>query len=313
MSDDTEQTSHSLSVPRSHSLSVRPSNAIVTRGLQDIAQFSKLARASELVELGKECFHKKEYTEAIADFNEAIRLDPTLARDLQRGFRIHSEADRETESDIFDISAPSLANAYYSRAKANEPLSTGKVFQAEYDSSIADYSEAIRLDPEFQVAYNQRGCAYYFSGDFDRAIADFTVDCRLGPHDLVGHYNRLGKLLDMDEYSLAIADITEVTRLFGTAPTANEFPLSHVYCLRGQSYFDKGEYDRAIADYSEAIRLDCVAFEHAVADFPEAIRSLGAFNLGALFYFRGNIYLKTGQRAKAESDFVESRRLGYEP
>lgn len=312
MSDTIGSNSHSLSAPSSHSLSVHPSHALVTRGLQDIAQFSKHKRARELVELGKECYHKKEYTEAIADFNEAIRLDPTLAGDLHRGFRIRSEADMETESDIFDMNKITLPLAYYFRAQANLPPSGGKAFPGDYDSSIADYSEAIRLDPEFQVVYNQRGCAYYYSGDFVRAIADFTVDCRLGPHDLVGHYNRLGMLLDMGEYDLALADITEVTRLFGTAPTANAFPLSHVYCLRGQSYFEKGEYDRALADYSEAIRLDCVAFEHAIADFPEAIRSDGAFNLGALFYYRGNVYLKSGQRAKAESDFVEASRLGYE-
>jgi Flp pilus assembly protein TadD len=44
---------------------------------------------------------------------------------------------------------------------------------------MADYNQAIKLDPEFASAYNNRGFAYDKKGDTDRAIADFTRAIKL--------------------------------------------------------------------------------------------------------------------------------------
>jgi Flp pilus assembly protein TadD len=38
-----------------------------------------------------------------------------------------------------------------------------------FDHAIADYTEAIRLDPKNAVAYNNRGLAYRAKGDNDHA------------------------------------------------------------------------------------------------------------------------------------------------
>ena len=46
---------------------------------------------------------------------------------------------------------------------------------------MADYTEAIRLDPKLAVAYNSRGNVYYDEGDYDRAIADYNEAIRLDP------------------------------------------------------------------------------------------------------------------------------------
>jgi tetratricopeptide (TPR) repeat protein len=45
--------------------------------------------------------------------------------------------------------------------------------KGDYDRAIADYTEAIRLDPGLALAYNNRGFAYSHKGDNDRAIADY--------------------------------------------------------------------------------------------------------------------------------------------
>jgi tetratricopeptide (TPR) repeat protein len=42
-----------------------------------------------------------------------------------------------------------------------------------------DFTEAIRLNPKDAVTYNRRGIAYYMKGDYDRAIADFTEALRI--------------------------------------------------------------------------------------------------------------------------------------
>ena len=85
--------------------------------------------------------------------------------------------------------------------------------KGEYDKAIADYTEAIRLDPKYAKAYNNRGIAYRHKGEFDKAIADYTEAIRLDP-------------------KFAVA-----------------------YCGRGIAYRRRPSYDKAIADYTEAIRL----------------------------------------------------------
>ena len=57
----------------------------------------------------------------------------------------------------------------------------GLAYQIErnIDRAIADYSEAIRLDPTFARAFNNRGAAYAAKQDYDRAIADYNQAIRL--------------------------------------------------------------------------------------------------------------------------------------
>ena len=54
--------------------------------------------------------------------------------------------------------------------------------EAEPNSAIAAYTEAIRTNPDDAEAYFQRGDAYGMQGDYDKAIADFTEVIRLDPN-----------------------------------------------------------------------------------------------------------------------------------
>jgi tetratricopeptide (TPR) repeat protein len=49
------------------------------------------------------------------------------------------------------------------------------------DRAIADYTQAIQLDPKSGRAYYGRGLVYRKKGDTDRAIADFTQAIKLDP------------------------------------------------------------------------------------------------------------------------------------
>jgi len=60
----------------------------------------------------------------------------------------------------------------------------------DYERAIADYTEAIRLAPEFAVAYNNRGYAYDNLGNYEQAIADYTEAIRLNPENAAAYTNR---------------------------------------------------------------------------------------------------------------------------
>ena len=62
---------------------------------------------------------------------------------------------------------------------------------------------------------------------------------------------------------------------------------------RASAHIDAADYDSAIADFTQAIRLDP---KNAVA-----------------YYGRGEAYLEKGQRAAAERDFAQAKRLGFDP
>ena len=62
--------------------------------------------------------------------------------------------------------------------------------KGEHDKAIADYNQALQLDPNYWRAYNERGNAWASKGEFDKAIDDFTQAIRLRPNDGVIYCNR---------------------------------------------------------------------------------------------------------------------------
>lgn len=113
---------------------------------------------------------------AMADFNEAIRFDPTFSA------------------------------AFCDR---------GTVFcdRLEYARAIADFSEAIRLDPQYARAYNNRGYAYKQLGDLDRAIADYTEAIRINPDYTEAYHNRSIAYAEKNEVDKARADLAKFNEL----------------------------------------------------------------------------------------------------
>jgi tetratricopeptide (TPR) repeat protein len=126
--------------------------------------------------------------------------------------------------------------------------------KGDSDGAIEDSTEAIRLKPDDADAYNNRGNARADKGDFDGAIKDFEEAIRLRPDDEVAYLNRgraRGKKGDSDG---AIEDSTEAIRLKPNYADA--------YYNRGCIFDKKGDFDGAVKDYTEAIRLNP---DHAAA------------------------------------------------
>jgi S1-C subfamily serine protease len=75
------------------------------------------------------------------------------------------------------------ADGYYSRA--SEEFKKGN-----YQAAIADYTEAIRLKPDFADAFNDRGVVYLMLKQGDKALNDCTEAIRLKPNSPYFYTNR---------------------------------------------------------------------------------------------------------------------------
>ena len=49
------------------------------------------------------------------------------------------------------------------------------------EEALAEYTEAIRLDPNFSVAYFNRGQTYFALGQPEKAVQDYAEAIRLNP------------------------------------------------------------------------------------------------------------------------------------
>jgi cytochrome c-type biogenesis protein CcmH/NrfG len=125
----------------------------------------------------------------------------------------------------------------------------GNAWSEKFDDAraLADYNQAIRLDPNHAAALNNRGAAWLAMGQYDRAVADFSAAIRIDPRD-ADYYNNLGNAWHLKgDNDRAIVDYDEAIRLNPRDPC----PLYN----RGSAWQAKGDLDRALADYDEAIRV----------------------------------------------------------
>jgi len=161
--------------------------------------------------------------------------------------------------------------------------------KGEDDKAIADYDHAIRVEPKFAFAYNNRGNVYQAEGDYDKAIADYDHAIRLDPKLAIAYFCRGSAYRSKKDYDKAIADYDHAIRL--------DPKYVKVYASRGSAHRSKGDYDKAIADYDHAIRLDP---KYAIPLDPE---------LALAYYKRGDLYLDEGDYDKAIADYDHAIRL----
>jgi tetratricopeptide (TPR) repeat protein len=175
---------------------------------------------------------------------QSSRPAPAVATQIQEFIEQKLEAWLGLKLNSQKTATPAMnAEAYFDRGLA--------FLGRENDKAISDFTEAIRLDPNYALAYFNRGKAYIHQGSFDKAVSDFTQAIRLDPNYALAYFNR-GKAYTYQNYQIAddnaMSDFTEAIRL------DPNFALAYFH--RGEVYSNRGNHYKAISDYTEAIRLD---------------------------------------------------------
>jgi tetratricopeptide (TPR) repeat protein len=181
--------------------------------------------------------------------------------------------------------------------------------KGDHDHAIQDFTEAIRLNPNYAYTYRNRGIDYHEKGDYDRAIRDYNEAIRLNPNYTSVYALRGDTYNGKGDYDRAIQDLNEAIRLDPNYVRA--------YDDRGLAYSRKGDYDRAIQNFSEAIRLNANDassyysrgsayynkgdYDHAIQDYNEAIRLNPNFTLA--YEKRGDTYFVQSNLTAAITNF----------
>ena len=127
------------------------------------------------------------FEEAIADYDEAIRLNPQFAMAYaNRGAAYSGLGQHERAIQDYDEAIrldTEDASAYYNRGNDYGDL-------GQDERAIQEYDEAIRLDPQYALAYNNRGLSYGILGQTPQAIQDYDEAIRLNPQYAAAYVNR---------------------------------------------------------------------------------------------------------------------------
>ncbi len=126
-----------------------------------------------------------DYTQAIADYDQSIRLDPTDTDAFyNRGvaYKAKGEYDRAIVDYDRAIAGFDLAK-YPIDYKRDYFKSRGNAFSEKGDlaRAIADYNEAIKLDPAYARGFFNRGLAKRKKGDVADSEADLARARQLQP------------------------------------------------------------------------------------------------------------------------------------
>jgi len=150
-------------------------------------------------------YHKQnKIDEAIGWCKAATMVNPKFIKGYHRLFDIYMNDKKDPEAALeYNLTILSIDSlhpvgrfnmGYYFQDRYNRTVATDPLKAEGYlKHGITQYGVAIKRDPNYAVAYYNRGYAYLTLKDYDNAIADFRKVTELTPNDARAHF-MLGSL-----------------------------------------------------------------------------------------------------------------------
>jgi tetratricopeptide (TPR) repeat protein len=196
-----------------------------------------------------------------------------------------------------------------------ERLSSIFILKRDFKKVIDTCNEALKIKPDLEVFYNNRGNAYSELNRLETAITDYNKAIELNPNYAEAYYNRGNAYRKLNLYTKVIEDYSkaiEKNPKFGIA-----------YGNRGVTYAWLNQYEKAFEDYEKAIELnpnDAVAYnnrgltyaklnqsERAIEDYNKAIELNPDY--AEAYNNRGNTYTEVNHYDKAFKDYDKAIEL----
>lgn len=214
-------------------------------------------RASALIDLGRQDRDIAKVRAGIADARQALGIAgkqylifhipyfyglTTLAEMENRP--AHAELTIQVATPLMqrpDLPSGVKAMVYFQRALA-------KMYLQDYPGAATDYSEAIKIDPQFQAAHFGRAEAYTKAGYPDKARECYDLAAKAMPDDPLVYNNRGTFQLQQGRTDAAIVDFTKALEL---EPTFAMAALN-----RGFAHAQRLDWFEAENDYLLTLQTD---------------------------------------------------------
>ncbi|MBI3270396.1 MAG: tetratricopeptide repeat protein [Planctomycetes bacterium] len=202
--------------------------------------------------LQKELAHRVDKARAEADKARVERELADARRRREDAKKIFDRAVHHQGKEAVELftkaieTCPEYAEAYFARGVNRRSI-------GEYEGAIADFGEAVRLQPGFTNAYLYRGLTYDENlGKKEEAMRDYAEVVKVDPESETGYLVRGKSLAGDGKHEAAIQDFT---RALEKAPKYVDAFLS-----RGASHSSLRHYDAALRDVDRALSVDPRAF-----------------------------------------------------
>jgi tetratricopeptide (TPR) repeat protein len=260
---------------------------------------------------------KKDYTRALADYDEALRHDPaaqTANIHHGRGDAYFNLGRYREAASAYDMSLPSGADrADWLADRGDAYLRQGENF---YPSARTDYDKAIRLDPANIDALTGLGSLALLGKDYAAALVTFerAIAVKGGDADLFTMRARAHAMLHHNPEALADYD-----RSVALSPTARR---KNIACWQIAVYVGTG-LDRARALCDEALReapdnadfhdsrgmvgLKQRRYQDAWSDYDAAAKADPT--QAGYFYGRAIAALRLGRPAESQADIARAKAI----
>jgi tetratricopeptide (TPR) repeat protein len=209
--------------------------------------------------------------------------------------------------DAPKVTAPQASNFFLQ--------AVDKQNRRDLQGAILAYTEAIRLNPNFVEAYNNRGMSRSDLGDKQGAIADFNQALQISPNSVEPYVNRGVARYSLGDTQGAIADFNQALQINPN----NAQP----YYNRGIARYSLGDKQGSISDFNQALRINpnlteayynrgIVNFDlgdkkAAIEDYNQTL--LMNPNLDAAYNNRGYVRYTLGDTQGAIIDFNQALRI----
>lgn len=258
---------------------------------------------------------------AVADATKALQLKPDCVAALMVRATARSsntEADNKRALDsLADYNEVIRLRPNYAQAYANRADTYGGLKQ--YKLAISDYTEATRLRPR-AVYHVGCGDAHFNLQEYDGARREYEAAIQISP-------KLYGARVGLADVEAQEEDWGKAVKEYGLALKAR--PTSYAFSKRGYCFTQLKQFNKAIQDYTSALRLDpndystygarafayalLTDWDKAIADYTEALELAPKDEreaLGTIYRYRAEANRQAGHERLANMDDKRAQDLG---
>jgi len=192
-------------------------------------------------------------TQAVADYRQAIQLDPTYAPSyagLAGALTLAADYKDVPSSQVLPEAEAAAVKALQlddNLAYAHAVLGQIRAYRLEWPGVLDEFKRAIELNPGEANSHHWYGLALASAGRSDEAISEMKLAQELDPRSLIINANLSWVLYLAGTYDEAIAQAQK------TVAMDSSFAVAHGYL--GQAYLARGDDAQALLELQQALTL----------------------------------------------------------